>query len=319
MREYKDGTIEILSKLFCPTMSTSSNRTSCVNSFRLVNSFMCPITLILHCLGTFLISCLIHEGSYKIQHLLLLNYSLSIIWACSLNTIGSLVHKYAHETKRHLFFQVGMYIFYYILFCAFIFINLDRLLEVLLNIKYPQYITNRRIVVLIVFSWCFVACAIAPFSTIFRESLYIDIASSIDICYLVFVTISWTVIFYHFKRSRTHPTMMKISTTISIGATFRKSRFFLPLLLVLSFVSCTIVPDIVLLMNGGVYTVCILLLVNTGFYIESTVDAVLYINMDREIKRILWRKLGINRIRQINPRGRRSTRISGLWRSNATF
>ena len=297
---------------FSLTMYTSTGHKLHYNTVEIIILFICPVTLLFHFLGTFVVSCLIHNGGYKIRHLLLLNYSLCVIATGSTNIIHIMVHRYLHDNKGH----ACCVMVYYVFFCAMIFINLDRLLEVLLNIKYPVYITKNRTVGAIAFSWCvgIVASVMASVLTTFEEMLdYLPyIATPIDICYLVFVTVSWTIIFYHFKRSRRHPTALNNSSTvISIGATFRKSKFFVALLLVLSFVLCTIPPDLMVMMKSGQDTACLSII---SFYIASTVDALLYITMDRLTRRMLWRKLRINRRGRISPRWGATIGTAAVWK-----
>ena len=299
-------------------INTSSHAWRFHNIAEIVDLSMGPVTLLLHSLGAFLISCLIQNGNHKTQQLFLLNYSLSVIVVTFVNVIGSLVHRYAHEEKIHLFFKVITCTLYYIFFCSMIFINLDRLLEVLLNIKYPVYVTKNRTICIIVLSWFIVAGTFVPLAV--TEDMYIFytyIATPMDIIYMVFAAITWMIIFYFFKKFRIPPTSRNSSTTISIGATFRQSKFAVPLVLVISFVTCTILPDIVVIIMGGFCQECLQLIVNFGFYIESIIDALLYINLDRQIRRLLWKKLRVNRLsRQINPRQRMATETVGSTRKS---
>ena len=58
---------------------------------------MCPISLLFHLGGSALIANLIRNGRYKIQHLLLLNYSVCVIATGSTHILDVVAHHYLKQ------------------------------------------------------------------------------------------------------------------------------------------------------------------------------------------------------------------------------
>ena len=277
--------------------------------------FLLPIILLFHISGILLTSLVIHSRRYRIQHLLILNYSLCVAATDMALITDIIAHRTSLKPELKEKFCIWPFIFYHVLFCGMIFITLDRLLEVLLNIKYPLYITKNRVVNGIAFSWflgIFCSIVISLQTTIERIlEVYPSVRTAIDVLYISFVIVSYMVIFYYFKRSRSHPSFNHPTQSVGALATFRQSKFYVALILVLSFIIFIIGPDLLLTRNRRV-TQDIRLSIDIGYFISSVLDAMLYISLDGEIKRVLLKVLKVKRVSQVSPRVRSITATTNL-------
>ena len=111
----------------------------------LVRLAIVPITILLQTTGMILLAKVILRRRQRVQHLLFLNYSISITVISISNIVYSLLPLHDEEAicilRLWLFFMKNT-----VFIPGMIFINLDRLLEVLLNIKYLLYISEKRYV-----------------------------------------------------------------------------------------------------------------------------------------------------------------------------
>lgn len=193
---------------------------------------------------------------------------------------------------------------------ALMLINIDRLLVVHLNIKYPLYITNRRTVILIVGTWtassatCVGVLYIIGVQDPVRScakvaSTFIyPIGTITDSLYVTFTVIIYSVIFSLFAKSRRGHTGVGVGNRVSLWKAFRESRFYMAFLLVLSYTTFIIIPDIVLAFMHGHRTrreheqlhekLSVVFGVTTK--IALVLDAVIFLNMDPSVRNLLRRR-----------------------------
>ena len=75
---------------------------------------------------------------------------------------------------------------------------------------------------------------------------------------------------------------------MTVLKTFRQSRFYIAVLLVASCILFFVMPDLTFVLMGK-ETHVTRLIVEVAFQVSSIVDAVIYIFMDREIRKVLRR------------------------------
>ena len=99
--------------------------------------------------------CLWRAGRAKVRHLFLINLSFLIILINFLE-IASTAHSLFQVHTHHLSYTYLVFMdamLSLVELPTLIFINTDRLLEVLLNIKYNLYVTKFRAIFLLVWTW----------------------------------------------------------------------------------------------------------------------------------------------------------------------
>ena len=189
-----------------------------------------------------------------------------------------------------------------------VYLNVDRVLEVLLNIKYPLHVTKRRVKFYIAMSW-FMGLLVSVFMILSckhtgentREVLNTFsciIVPCIDGCYIIFTIASYVFIFKRFHTTRTRPASTPHLQCVGILTTFRQSRFFVALLLISSFVLFAIVPDIVLVVKQT-YTGHLRLAFTIITEVTLILDALIYIFLDTDIKQLLQRRREVVRMRKM--------------------
>merc|ERR1711962_907674 len=122
------------------------------------------------------------------------------------------------------------------------YLTLDRLFDILLNIKYPVFWNERRTVALILITWCLsLTCAVAACfvqyhtNTNVYDVLDLYVYPSFGVVFIVIATITYLFIFRKYKQSCLPP-VIRYSTssggsTISRMSTlqiFQRSRFYIP-------------------------------------------------------------------------------------------
>ena len=135
---------------------------------------------------------------------------------------------------------LALYLIYYELL---IFISLDRLVCVLLNIKYNYYVTFSRVKKAIAIFWLVGLCSFVP-STILKFKKIVDvyikrIFPTLDFIFIVISSITYSVVGLKLKKSN-----LKFATSTGRKQT---QNFIVPFLIILSFSLCFAIPDIVLI------------------------------------------------------------------------
>ena len=134
----------------------------------------------------------------------------------------------------------ALYLIYYELL---IFISLDRLVCVVLNIKYNYYVTFSRVKKALEIFWLVGLCSFVPLP-IFKSKKIIDIYikrifPTLDFIFIVISSITYSVVGLKLKKSN-----LKFASSTGRKQT---QNFIVPFLIILSFSLCFAIPDIVLI------------------------------------------------------------------------
>ena len=118
-----------------------------------IATFLCTIVIVLHMYGMRLIVRLLKANKGRIQHILILNMSCCIT---VLNILQILYFVYLKHTynlsKMNQDMRLLSHMMYFTYVHAMILVTLDRTLGVFLNMRYPMYVTRRRVVLVIAFT-----------------------------------------------------------------------------------------------------------------------------------------------------------------------
>ena len=186
-------------------------------------------------------------------------------------------------------------------------ITLDRLLLVLLDIKYPLYCTERRAkcVVLVIWAVCIFASVlvwIVDVKFVAKSSMRV-VYMVLSVSFLVFVVVAYSFIFWKFIRARNSPQHLSISSASAMGIkeyfrVCRGSRFFLSALLIVSYVVLYVVPTLLFHLHQIPIT---LRLMWFCLPLSYTVDALIYILSQPPIRKLCMLKLGFKRSERTAP------------------
>ena len=264
---------------------------------------------ILHLIGCYLLTSQYNSGAQTPQQVFLINISIT---EASVNLL-QLVLNHTYDTniswlKHTLKYlkTVRGYGFVCVYFITMIYITLDRLFDILLNIKYPVYWNERRAIVLVLATWC-VAQACAVGTCFLQHHAQVQVYDILElyvypvfgILFIAIATVTYVFIFRKYKQSCVPPVARlsmcgdSLTSSLSTYQMFRKSRFYIPVLLIGTFIVFTAVPDLIQMTfvylgyhnNIGVETLMRIL-----WALSYLSDAFIYIWVKTSVRRLLKKK-----------------------------
>lgn len=227
----------------------------------------------------------------------------------------SVVNEYIHIVM----FTGISFVFYWVM----IFLTLDRLLDILLNIRYPIYWNETKTKNLLGGTWFLGVMLCVTVSMLYysigfdwEDAFFKYFYPAISIGFIGLAIVTYGFIFKRYRRTRTNPVCFynnpiatnqnfnTIDTTTSnrqpnAWTVFRKSRFYISVLLILSFIFFMLIPDMTYLLYGIIHKKKDEVLVAAcwiSYAISNCVDAIIYIFLQADVRKLLWMK-----IRQFNP------------------
>ena len=171
---------------------------------------------------------------------------------------------FAHRCQNHLITIRG-YGFVSVYFLVMIYMTLDKLFDIYLNIKYHLYWSEFRAKNLLLLTWLVTICSavVACMGHHFtgfavHEVLDLYVYPTFDVIFLVIAIITYTFIFHKYKQSRLPPVILSRRSSMVVCVktwkVFKQSRFYIPLLLTVTFIVFMVVPEFINLSrvaNGG--------------------------------------------------------------------
>ena len=277
---------------------------------------VCVINSIFHITGMYLLICLRYSAMNSSQRLFLLHLSLSEFCLTFMEMIKRILHislnsqdNYILEYLNIIQFSSAAMVYYLIM----IYLTADRFFELYLSIKYHLYWSETKSKGLLITTWVvFVMVTIVIFllyiykSLNYKKLFYIYIWPFIEIVFLVIACGTYGYIFRKiYKRNRTIHVFRAAKSKSGIGSVsivtrkrnnriFMQSAFYLPTVLILTFVLLQVVPDLAIfsvLLSGRNVPDHVFNIAFMTYMISILLDAVIYILLSPDVKRILIRKL----------------------------
>lgn len=302
--------------------------------------------VLLHGVGIYLLWCLRRYSRLKIQNFYLMSLSSSELLMNLLNIFINLFEmsdrdgKVAQNLNKYLVimnFTGIAFVFH----ASMIFITFDRLLELLLNIRYPVYWNEEKTKLLLLCTWLFGACisitvcCLSGIRTVafdWEKYFFTFFFPSIEIIFVVLAIATYTFIFRKFKKTRQVPAVYipkntvlqspalnnedknicdeseknnknsskvpqnkkKVTQSVSSCRIFIKSKFFIPVLLILTFFIFVIGADLMQLIIFVIQKKneeTIGYMISISYTISNLIDAWIYIFLQREVRTLFMRKL----------------------------
>ena len=215
---------------------------------------MCGLNMILHFFGMYLLLRLRANGETTVEQIFLINMSVVECFNTGFSIIIYVSKYFGYSTLHNILLTIHKLQAHALYFSVMWCITLDRLLLVFLDIRYHIYCTERRAKIVVVSTWgfCIVASTLVHIfevnSAIQEASLLVPFGV-MSSTFLIFVIVTYSVIFYKFIRARTSPPQSIQSRQNHIGFKelfniFRHSRFFLSALLIFSYVVLYVIPTL---------------------------------------------------------------------------
>ena len=274
------------------------------------------INIVVHALGLYLLLC-IYKGRHKTpQHLFLINLSISTIIknifyayqdVSEIVEIEKTMNKTFEDVMIYAHYTFGAACYDYYIF-SLIFLTCDRLMITLFHVRYSNKWNLRKTKILL--SCTAIVCSVARLTTmnilgiLHNWNLHIiaKIAEKITDIYLptifslffiIFASASYIAMFARFRASCRE----SISAHISSITIFRRSKFFVAVLLVTSFLILLVLPN--LLRTICTMSNCGLVPENGGFNfyfsisvsISDSVDGLIYVMFYAPVRNVFRRKL----------------------------
>ena len=261
------------------------------------------VILLCYLIGIAMIFILHKRRKAKVQHLLWLNISVYMILLNSVHFFSEVCDfgEFHPDLVSLVLISLQLSFICY-MGLGMVLLNIDRLLLILLNMKYPLHVTKKRVVYLILAAWA--ACLVTFLLVLFNSDLrnpgdsvdYIFyvfdkyIVFSLDAIYTVSTVIIYSIIFYCFTMSeiKTRITQNNATTTSRIKEmykAFRRSRFYFAFLIVLSYIILIFIPDVIrkLVKKDMKYVIVYPILVRVSWLI----DAVIFMCMNLQVRQLI--------------------------------
>ena len=203
---------------------------------------------------------------------------------------------------------IGISIVYYL---DMMYLTMDRLLNILLSLKYPQYWNETRAKYLLITTWL-VGIVITTgmvivyifFSFPWEVTFYKYIYPALEFLYIIIAFATYYVIFRKYNKSQVRLSVISLSTanqstTVrkrNICAEFRKSFFLIPVLLISTYLIFMIIPDMTYLFvavinnqhSNDLSNACWI-----SYAISNLLDAGIYIYFHDDVRKFLIKKMKI--------------------------
>ena len=273
-------------------------------------------TVLLHVVGSV---CLMkiyklrNTQTHRNQQTLIFHLSISLI-IISLSSFVRHVSLYVNDTESDtesierrqyikIFSHTGTCFVYYM---DMLYIIIDRLLSVALDLRYRMYCTKRRLKILLLVTWAIAIGMIVGFGTAhykftydWEGPIYLYIYPTLDAAVVLASVAMYSYIFVEYKRSsERRRAMIQIqgssSTPLSSFRLFRQSKFFIQILLVGSFTAFVVLPDLVLMYYGALgmeisETVCEYC--SISYTISDMTCGLIYIFLQPSVRKLLRNKM----------------------------
>ena len=219
---------------------------------------------IIHSLGSYILLSIYKNGTQSVNQLYIISLSISELLISILHFLNRLIACHAEKGTHNvdvnfyiLSCETGICIIYYL---NMFYITIDKLMEILLNIRYPIYWNEEKAKTLLMVTWflgiifslsMIFALTFASFHNENSFSKYFY--PTIDFMFLAIALLTYGFIFNKFKHTRTSPTGNKHKSLFNV---FLNSKFYISVLLISTFLLFTIVPDLIFMLcitiNGNI-------------------------------------------------------------------
>ena len=270
------------------------------------------VDIVLHSGGIYLLVSCNRRGRESVQQLYIINLSVteicfSVLWLFVIpisklvsicDNLSAIVKDIQHYAIMCIYTLVA-----FVFYATMIFITLDRLLAIKFALKYRIYWNIKRAKNLILVTWItggllFLSIVMCHEFTGFEFDIpfHMYFYTPLNFAFTILAIYTYTFIFRQYRKSVDMQT--RRSRRGSAFVVFYKSRFYRPVLIILTFVLFIIIPDliymfIVLIQNKRseiLLSACVI-----SYSISNITDGCLYIFLQPNIKNQLARKLNFSK------------------------
>jgi len=279
--------------------------------FRITFLVLCSVNISVHTIGSYILISLYRNGHNSIQRLFITNLSiteaiLNLLGVLSIMTNfishGSIATSKPSDAADYVnmanYTGIGMQ---YLL--MMIYITIDRLLEVYLNIKYPLYCKEKHAKRLIVLTWFTsagltlgVSLAHKMSNFAYKEPFFAYVLLPLSVIFVSSAICTYISIFRKYRQTRVHPVhSVRIGNTrngVNTFTVFRRSKFYVPVLLISTFIFFVEIPSLVYIVLSFIYSEHSYILESSYemFMAISTLsDFFIYIFFQSDVRKRFWK------------------------------
>lgn len=299
------------------------------------------LNILIHSTGIYLLRNLPKHERRKTQVFLILNLSIIELIINVISLLRNIVKqtpiygsKFYNDLKQYTYI-FDYSVLNFTLHLMMIFITIDRLLLIVLNVNYSIILNRKKTKIVVAAIWlsgwlvftAYVLLFIYKFDDESQKSCITAkyVTLTFDFIFVVISIVAYAIIFRALVFQQRKKVLMRRRASSFKGheklwKTFQKSRFYVVMLLVLTFILFVIPPDATFAFyacshgNKAVhYTATIL------YALSYTSDGVIYIFANRQVRKILVHKLqrfcACVEYKQEQMSQRRRSRLSSVWDS----
>lgn len=294
------------------------------NYIHLVLVILRLIDIILHIFGIYLLiicnrksNCRLNKNrvsTFYIVNLSITEICFSTLWlfmvpVTKIFTLPKHISAIIEQIQPYI--MISIYTLVAFVFYATMFeITLDRLLAIKLSIKYRIYCTVRTAQYVLIATWVtggllFIAVVTSYRITGFNFDIWFHsyFYTPLNITFVILTIFTYGFLFQKYKRSSELKRKWIQGNNRNAFIVFHKSRFYLSVLIVLTFVLLIIIPDLTYLFlslrdkqSKTLLAACVI-----SYSLSNIVDGLLYIFCQPDIRREMKRRLSVMRGRRCHP------------------
>ena len=291
-----------------------------MDAFTITMTVLILLNVTFHSSGCYLLLRLFKNGQDNVQQIYLINLSVTHTLGNILQLLSRVLQLVDHggsSTLKQLdtcIMVILLTVLTFSYYMSMAYITLDKALEILLNIKYPVYWNEQKAKRLVYTTWvvgvCMPVCVLLMHHIghisidAIADVLFLYICPTFDFSFTILAVITYSFLFQRYRKSRVLPTVSMHLThgmtnqespnSNSIFKIFRKSNFYITVLLILSFLIFMVLPNMVYLFYGVVgghksktLDEALLILYNISYLL----DAWIYIFAQQSVRNLFYRKL----------------------------
>lgn len=326
---------------------------------QIISICWCLFNCLLHGSGIVLLFALYKKNNTSSQKLFLLNLSLTEFLqnACRLPVYVLKFYfkklRLNPNTSKHVLKVIGNAIIQgqfvlntgviYQCLMAMMLLTGDRLMCILLHVRYPVFWSYRKTIVAVALSWGLsfwctaIVCGYAQHCIDETQRMalakldnivQVHILAALSLLFLIFSMFSYFIMFRKFLISRRdmNTTEAPESEPLSAWKAFCTSKFFVCILLMSSFLFLWVVPTLIVnlwvLTTGSLFNSSLPNLyhyVNISYLLSDTADGVIYVFLKPEVRKLFKKKISCLRRKVHRYQGLRMGGVQRGQRTIATF
>ena len=298
-------------------MNKLSNLTQCDVQGNMDNTFVCllislqAVIVVAHIFTLYLLFCVHQNEKAGVQEWLVANLSTTAILInvlfifCSIRLLPGVNSTGLERFCVGYRWSIVTTLMYFSYYLSMFYIVINKLLEVRLSIRHPVYCNTTNVKYLLAATWTagLVICILVNLTAESpSDTYYMPIVISyvfLDAVFICTAVTSSGYIFKRFRQSRIAPTAASGIPAESFWKVFRNSRFYVSVVLVVTFIIFTVIPSVIwMVVASSLVSQCttkkfIFRIVIIQYRTSFLADSLVYILTNTTVRSLLIKKINL--------------------------